>query len=123
MGPVVLSAVSKHIRALWDYSVFVESAQILPLHPPAHRGRVDDSSFTSARISKEGERIFESWKSAWKKKWICEEIEIWLVKKTFWKSLQKQICPTLDGLKIKIWEHAFLLSYIFQNPIPNNFTG
>lgn len=67
MGPVMLSAVSKHIRALWDYSVFVESAQILPLHPPAHRGRVDDSSFTSARISKEGERIFESWKSAWKK--------------------------------------------------------
>lgn len=63
------------------------------------------------------ERVLE------KKKWICEEIEIWLVKKTFWKSLQKQICPTLDGLKIKIWEHAFLLSYIFQNPIPNNFTG
>lgn len=54
----------KRITALWSYLVFVEFAQILPLHhlsfhlPPGHVD--DDDKFTLCRthISKESECIF-----------------------------------------------------------------
>lgn len=45
---------------------------------------------------------------------------IWLVKLS---GRRDKFVPTLDGLKIKHSEHAFLPSDIVQNPIPDDFIG
>lgn len=113
----------KHIWALWGHFVFVEFAQILSVYHPSHQDVSMTQNVLHAQMTfpRKVNTSFSQERVLVKIQYLDVMWLFGLSRKHSVSLCRNKFIPTFDGLKIKNSEHAFLLSYIFQNPIPTDF--